>query len=94
MPGVLAVRGTDGEELILAANAFSAEESDTSRHLTVQVPDLKSSESIGTTADSSTIADSAEKTYFEPPITIFLLVVLLVDLTWRITTRSRWGGVT
>lgn len=94
-PGIIAIRkerNSLAEESLLAANSFSAEESDLSRRNTLRAPQLKAPLQSDGQRDPRGVLESAEKTLFEGTFTLLLLAVLLIDLIRRIATRSRWGN--
>lgn len=95
-PGIIALGKDDSsqqdDERLLAANAFSVEESDTSLRHTVTLPAPKTPPTERSETSSTSLTERPEKTHLESVLTLLLLGVLLADLLRRIVTRSRWGG--
>jgi hypothetical protein len=95
-PGIVAIRKQDAgsqDELLLAANSLSAEESDVSHRTTLRSPPAKADSSRSNQSALHGAAENREKTFFQHTLTLLLLAVLLADLIRRIATRSRWGNV-
>jgi hypothetical protein len=95
VPGIVAVskEGVGAQdELLLAANSFSTEESDLSRRYTLRAPVTHAAPSSESQNSAQRALQGGEKTFFEQTFVLLLLAVLIADLIRRIASRSRWGN--